>query len=181
MFIRSLSTALVLCAVFVTGCATAPKVRIDKDPTADLGSYKTFGFIERPATDHGPYSTLMTTRLRQATRTQLEQLGYTYDEQAPQLKVNFFLNVADRQELRTSPAPGGFYGYRRGIYRSWTGDLETVQYKAGTLGVDLVDASKNALVWQGLAEGKVSAEASRKPDEAIDRVVAQIFERFPKS
>jgi hypothetical protein len=177
---RHAATAALLLAVTVAaGCASAPSVRTDKDPAVDMKAYKTFGFFEPLATDKSPYSTLLSRHLREATRAQLESHGYAYSEQTPDLKVNFFLNVADRQELRSSP---GFYGYRRGVYRSWAGypyDLETVSYRQGTLGVDLVDAESNSLVWQGVAEGRVDAKAQKSPAETIRSVIGEIFTRLP--
>jgi hypothetical protein len=175
--------ALVLSAALSTGCATGPKVRVDKDPGADMAAYKTFAFFEPAATDQARYSTLMTGRLKDATRSELERLGYTYDERAPQLRVNFFLNIIDKQELRSATASaGGFYRYRSGSYRAWSSypyDIETVNYQAGTLGVDLVDVGTKALVWQGVAEGRVPKEAYRNPGQAVDAVVAELFRNFP--
>jgi hypothetical protein len=182
--VRWLSTAS-LFFILATACATGPTIRIDRDPSADMSSYKTFGFFDQVATDRAQYSTLMSSRLKQATRAQLEQLGYTYEEHDPDLRVNFFLNIADKQEIRSSPSAsmgGGYYGYRRGGYATWGGypyDVETVNYKAGTLTIDIVDARKNSLVWQGLAEGRVKDESIRNPGPTIDAVVAQIFRGFP--
>jgi hypothetical protein len=123
--------------------------------------------------------------LKRATGAQLERLGYTYDERNPDLRVNFYLNVVNQQEVRSSPSAsigGGYYGYRRGGYGAWGGypyDVETVNYKAGTLSVDLVDARTNSLVWQGLAEGRLKDESVRHPGAAIDAVIDQIFSNFP--
>jgi hypothetical protein len=175
----SLLSAAAAFLLAAAGCASGPAVLVDQDPTADLASYRTFAFFDRAATDRdGRYSTLLTEHLRQATRAELERLGYVYDERAPQLLVNFFLNVEDRQEIRTTPAAGGFFGYR--FYPAWGGyDVQTVRYKAGTLSVDLVDAGRNSLVWQGLVEGKVRREALENPGVAIGKIVAEIFGSFP--
>jgi hypothetical protein len=81
-----------------------------------------------------------------AHRGFLERLGFTYDEHAPDLLVNFYLNIVDKQEIRST---------------------------------HLVDARKNALVWQGLAEGRLKDESLRNPGPAIDAVVAEIFRNFP--
>jgi hypothetical protein len=182
---RTFYRLALLSALFTAGCATGPTIRIDQDPAANMAQYKTFGFYDHVATDQTRYSTIMSTRLKQMTREQLERLGFTYDENAPQLRVNFFVKIADKQEIRSSaPGPAGFYRYRVGSYRAWSAypyDIETVDYKAGTLSVDLVDVKANALVWQGLAEGKVKKEAFEHPDKAIDAVVAEIFRGFPNS
>src|SRR6185312_4759601 len=67
-----------------------------------------------------------------------------------------------RKPVRTTaPAAGrGFYGYRLG-YRAWGAypyDIETVSYKQGTLAIDVIDANRNTLVWQGVAQGRLDAK-----------------------
>ena len=168
---RLFPAILVLSALgAAAGCTSGPAVRIDKSPTVNLAEYKTFGFYDHASSDRGQYSSIMTVRLQQATRTQLEKLGYTYDSHDPQLRVNFLVRVTDKQEIHTNP--GLLYRPRIG------GSLETVDYKAGTLNIDLVDVRTNALVWQGTAEGRVSRDASQNPGPAVDAVVAEIFQRF---
>jgi hypothetical protein len=163
------------------GCATGPAVLVDQDPNADLRSYRTFGFFDDVATDRDTrYSTLVTEHLKKATRTELERLGYVYVESAPELRVNFFLNVQERQEIRATPTTAGFIGPR--LYGAWGGyDVQTVQYKAGTLSIDLVDARRNSLVWQGHVEGRVRKEAIENPSSALGKIVAEIFSNFPNS
>jgi hypothetical protein len=169
---RLLPSILILSAALsaAAGCTSGPAVRVDKSPTVNLAEYKTFGFYDHSSNDRGQYSSIMTMRLQQATRTQLEKLGYTYDSHDPQLRVNFLVRVTDKQEIHTNP--GLLYRPRIG------GSLETVDYKAGTLNIDLVDVRTNALVWQGTAEGRVSHDASQNPGPAVDAVVAEIFQRF---
>jgi hypothetical protein len=174
------SLGVVACLiVLMWGCATGPEIRIDMDPRVDMRAYKTFAFFDAVSTDQAGYTTLVSQRLKQATRPQLEQRGYTYSENEPDLRVNFFVRVVDKQEIRSSP---GYYGYRAGYYGAWAGypyNVETVEYKQGTLSVDLVDAKRKQLVWQGVAEGQVSEESQKNPGPAIDKVVAQIFSNFP--
>jgi hypothetical protein len=168
---RFIPAVLILSALgAAAGCASGPDVRVDKNPAVNLTQYKTFGFYEHSSTDTTRYSSIMTARLQQATRAQLEKLGYTYDAKEPQLRVNFMLRVTDKQEIRTSP--GSYYRPRLG------GSLETVDYKAGTLAIDLVDMQTNALVWQGVAESRVSRDAAQNPGPAVEQAVSEIFERF---
>jgi hypothetical protein len=166
--------ALTLTVAVVSGCATGPNVRVDKDPAANMAAYKTFAFFDQVSTDRARYSTIMTSRLKQATALEMKKLGYVYDEANPQLRVNFFLSVTDRQKIQQTPGAGAarFRGYS-----AWYG-YETVDYKAGTLGIEIVDAKKNVLVWQGVAEGKVSAETMKNPGPALDATVAEIFRNF---
>lgn len=165
-----------LAALVVTACAAGPTIRVDRDPAADLSAYKTFGFFEQVATDRAQYSTIVSSHLKQATAAELRKLGYVYDETNPQLRVNFFLKIADKQEIRSTPAGGiGPYAYRFAL-----SSVESREYKAGTLGIDLVDTKRNALVWQGVAEGRLRNEAARNSGAAISAAVSEIFRNFPE-
>lgn len=163
-------------AVLMSACAASgAKVRTDRDPTADLSSYKTFGFYDQLLGDRARYSTIMSNRLRAATIQQLTKLGYTYDVRAPQLRVNFFLQVAQRAEVRSTPATG----FRPVAWAGYPRDIETVGYKTGTLRIDLVDVARSSSVWQGVAEGRLPEETLSNPGPALDEAVRNIFRQFP--
>jgi hypothetical protein len=174
--------AIVWCCVFaLCACVTGPEVRVDKDPNANLSSYKTFAFFDKVSTDNAQYSSLVSTRLKQGTRAQLERLGFTYAENEPDLRVNFFLKVVDKQRLRSTPS--GYYSYRAGYYGTWGNYpyMDTVDYRDGTLSIDLVDAKRSQLIWQGVAEGEVSDESMKNPGPALDKIVTRIFSNFPNT
>ena len=170
--VSSLVPALLVSAL--AACASKPDVRHDKDPAADLAAYRTFAFFDPLATDRARYSTILSSRLKQATREQLERQHYVYSEASPDLRVNLFVNVVERQELRATPAGRGFYGYR-----GWATSLDTVEYRHGTLAIDLVDTRRIALVWQGVAEGRLDPKLANDPGPGVDAVVQQIFAGFP--
>jgi Domain of unknown function (DUF4136) len=163
-------------AVLMSACAASgPKVRTDRDPTAQLSSYQTFGFYDQLLGDRARYSTIMSNRLRAETIEQLTKLGYTYDVRAPQLRVNFFLQIANRTDVRSAPATG----FRPLAWGGYPREIETVGYKAGTLRIDLVDVARSSSVWQGVAEGRLPEEALRNPGPAVDEAVRSIFRQFP--
>ena len=166
--------------VLAAGCATGPEIRRDANPSVDLGQYRSFGYCGPLATDRAGYEPVRTARLKAATRRNLEAKGYVYAEADPDLLVNFYVNVEDRQEIRTSPLSIGYYGYRRGFYTGWhTRDIETVNYQEGTLTIDLIDRARKLLVWEATAEGRVSRQARQNPGPAIDTVVDQMMAPLP--
>ncbi len=175
-----LMIALALCSA---ACTSGPQVRVDSDPSANLTSYKTFAFFEELATDKSSYSTMITSRLKDATRRELERRGYEEVTQNPDLRVNFNTNVENRTDVQSSPsASAGFYGYRAGMYGAWGGypiDIHTTHYQQGTLVIDLVDAQKRQLVWQAIAQGRLSKKALENPAESIDALIAEMFEKYP--
>lgn len=167
---------LLLLVVLLAGCASAPDIRIDKAPAANLSQYRTFSFYDQLPTDRSNYTTLVSQRLKQSTREALERHGYQFSEQNPDLKVNFNVRITDRQELRSYPTSGGIFIRRAGL-----NDVDVVNYRQGTVSIDLVDNHMKSLVWQGIADGRVDDRMIDEPGKAIDSVVKQIFIGFPLS
>jgi hypothetical protein len=194
----SISAAAAMLVLLSAGCASGPTVRVDKDPSVNLRAYKTFAFFESvarsgplpalpvvelptraglpvmfepPAGGNVRYTTLQTQHLQHATREQMERQGYVYDEAHPDLRVNADLHVDEKFELRSTPGAYGYIGF--------VGAVDSAYYRQGTLSVDLIDVRRNALVWQGVAEGRVDTQATKDPGPAIAAAVAEIFAGFP--
>jgi Domain of unknown function (DUF4136) len=170
---RAAGLATLAFVALAAGCASKPDVRHDQASGTDFGAYKTFAFYESGSAS---YASLLEQRLRQATRAELERQRYVYDERNPDLRVNYALHVIDKQELQSMPSAGRFG------YRGWYGtSLQTVEYRQGTLAIDLVDARRDALVWRAVAEGRLDSKAIEQPGPAIDVAVGELFARFPST
>jgi Domain of unknown function (DUF4136) len=177
---------LIAAIVLIAGCATpGPEIRRDTNPAINLTAYKTFGFFSPLATDTAGYESMLTGHLKGVTRRMMEAKGFVYSENNPDVLVNFYVNVQDVQEIRSSPTyVGGYYGYRAGYYGGYYGGfaaptIETINYQEGTLTVDIVDAKRKVVAWAGTAEGRVSKEARRNPGPAIDAVVTEMMAPMP--
>ena len=113
---------------------------------------------------------------------ELEARGYQKGDN-PDLLVNFNVQTKDKIKTTTTPsgpAYGGYYGYRSGYYGTWGGyDTQVTQYTEGTLTVDVIDAGRKQLAWDGTAVGRVHEEARKNLQPAVDKVITQIFEKFP--
>ena len=176
--------AVALLVALIAGCATSspPNTRIDYDKSADFSVYRTFGFPKETGTDRGGYSTLVTSYFKSSVTTAMEARGYKYTEEKPDLLVNFFMNTRERTELGRARGFGhGYYGYRYGLYRGWPmyEQDRTVTYKIGTINVDIVDAEKKQLVWEGISEGRVSEEAMANPKVTVNAVVTELMRKYP--
>ena len=175
-------SAAIAVGLLASACASGPQVRADADPSVNFSAYKTFGFFDQLATDRSKYSTMITSRLKDATRRELQRRGYE-EASAPQLLVNFNTNVENRTDVQSTPSAGaGFYGYRAGMYGAWGGypqDVHTTHYQEGTLAIDIVDASKKQLVWQGVAQARLTKSMLENPGDTIDSVVTDIFAKYP--
>lgn len=175
-------------ALLIGGCASSPPIHRETNPAATFASYRTFGFYSPLATDKASYESMFSQHLKDATRRMMESKGYVYSERGADLLLNFYVNVQDRQEIRSTPGtagsaygyPGGYYGYRGGYYRSFGAPtVETVNYKQGTLTIDLVDARQKALAWTATVEGRISYDAIRNPGPAIDTLVTNMMAPVP--
>jgi hypothetical protein len=173
-------------ALALAGCATTAgrDVTVDYDRSTDLGSYKTYGFPESVGTDRAGYSTLVTKYFKDAVNREMLRRGYVYDAEDPDLLVNFFSNVREVTDVRRTPSVSfgyGYYGYRYGLYSAWPlyeHGVDTVRYKVGTVNLDIVDGERMQLVWEGVAEGRITQADMKNPRVAIDAVVAELFQRY---
>ena len=171
-------------ALALAGCATttASDITVDYDRTADLGSYRTYGFPETVGTDRAGYSTLVTAYFKDAVNREMQRRGFVYEEEDPDLLVNFFSNVREVTDVRTTPRPSfsyGYYSYRYGLYGAWPlYDQQVEQYKVGTVNLDIVDGERMQLVWEGVAEGRITRDDMENSRVAVDAVVAELFQRF---
>ena len=58
-------------------------------------------------------------------------------------------------------------------------EVETVRYKTGTANVDVVDLSKKQVVWEGIAEARLTDKMMKDPRTAINGVITEMFLQFP--
>ena len=52
-------------------------------------------------------------------------------------------------------------------------------YRVGTGNIDVVDARRKVLVWEGIAEGRLSEAMLTNPGPAIGEIVADMFAQYP--
>jgi hypothetical protein len=182
---------MALALLLLAGCATPTSVRVMQDPEVDLAGFSTFGFFEPLGTDRAQYKTLVSAQLKASARREMEARGYTYTETDPDLRINFSASLADKMRVNqvpVSPAPmagparwpGGYYGYRTGLYSAYPMYETTVtEYQEGTLNIDLVDARRMRLVWEGVGVRSVSPKSLENIGPTLDATVIAIFEKFP--
>jgi Domain of unknown function (DUF4136) len=176
-----LAALLLTTGLALQGCATKPNVRAEYDHAADFGKYRTFNFVPQLSTDKKGYSTLTTEQLKSAVTHELQQRGYQVSTE-PDLLVNFSGRLEDKQSIESSPT--GYYGYRTGYYGAWPGyamgsDVYTVNYKQGTLNVDIVDAKTMRMVWEGVTVGEVTKKHLKDREATINKAVSNIFAKYP--
>jgi Domain of unknown function (DUF4136) len=121
----------------------------------------------------------LTTYFEIAVSREMDARGYRKADGNADLLVNFNANAREKVDIQSTPGPAvGYYGYRTGLYAGGP-QVTMVRYKVGTANIDVADASKKKLLWEGGAEGELTDEVMKNPQAAVDKAVAQIFTQFP--
>lgn len=169
----------------LAACTTGPEVHVESDRTADFSQYRTFAFISPLGTDRDGYQTIVSQHLKAATQRELEARGLRLDTNAPQLLINFNASLDDKLRVTSVPmgyGMGGYYGYRYGMYSAWPMYYDATvvhQYQQGTLNIDVVDAARKQMIWEGVVTNSVTKKDLDNVQAAIDRAVAAAFAKYP--
>jgi len=173
---------IALGALILAGCETGPQVRSVTEPGANLAVYHTYSFVAEPGTNRGGNVTPLTTFFETAITREMNARGFQRVDSGGDLLVNFNARVTEKADIQSTPAPGpyygyGYYGYRGGLYAG--PEVQTVRYKVGTANIDVVDAKRKVVVWEGIAEQELTDDVMRNPQAAVDNAVAKMFTQFP--
>lgn len=164
--------------VVAASCSTI-RVSSDFDKTAGFAAYKTYAFTAEALSL--PVNDLNRNRILSAIETELAAKGFTKTETNPDVLIDVTIKGEQKQTATATNSGGYGYGYRYG----WGGGFSTTTinydtYVDGTLFIDMIDASKKQLVWQGRGTKTVEPEASQKRrEENINYAVKQIFLQYP--
>jgi len=173
---------IALAALMLAACETGPQVRSVSEPGANLSIYRTYSFAANPGTNRGGNITPLTTFFETAIAREMNARGFQQVPSGGDLLVNFNARVTEKADIQSTPGPGpyygyGYYGYRGGMYAG--PEVQTVRYKVGTANIDVVDAKRKVVVWEGIAEQELTDDVMRNPQPAVDNVVAKMFMQFP--
>ena len=164
---------LLLLALVVTSCSSV-RVASDYDKNANFNDYKTFAFY-KPGIDKAEISDLDKRRILRAIESELLAKGFTKSEN-PDLLVSIF--TKSREKINVYNNGWGPYGYGWG-WSPFYNNFNTVsQSTEGVLYIDLIDANKKELIWQGQGTGYLTQNVDRK-DERIGEFVNKIMEKYP--
>jgi hypothetical protein len=185
--------ALAGAALVAAGCASGPRVRAERDRTVDFSQYHTFGFVSPLGTDREGYQTMVSQYLKSATQRELEARGLRLVDNSPQLLVNFSGRLNDRLLATTMPSTGvmvgvgaghGYYRSRMGFYTTWPMypmETRVDTYSEGTLNIDVIDAARKQMIWEGVAVGRVTEKTMENLKPEIEEAVTAIFAKYPET
>lgn len=183
--LRGLAAAAALALGLLAGCATSSDTQPEtmRDPQADFGSYRTFGWHGTGATADAASEEplkLLDSNVRVAITAELRKRGYVEAPAGttPDLRMAYETASTDKLEnnpVRVGIGVGGWGGNVGGSVN--VGSPSVRNYREGTLVIHAIDAARNAEVWQGRVSKKIT-KGSLEP-AAIAAAVASAMQDFP--
>ncbi len=174
---------VLLLSFVVTSCVSV-RVATDYDKNANFNDYKTFAFF-KPGIDKAEINDLDKRRILRAIEAELLAKGFTKSE-SPDLLISIFTKSNQRVDIYNNYwgygawGWGGFgpYGWGGGPWGwGWNQPMASTSTE-GILFIDIINAEKKELIWQGQGTGYLSKNMEKK-EERINEFVKKILERYP--
>ena len=165
---------LPLMLLFLVASCNSIRVTSDYETSTDFSKYKTFAFYKK-GIDKVDISDLDKRRILKAVENEMLAKGFTKSEK-PDVLVNIFTKSRQKVDIYNDNMYFGwhpwYYGPNYGMHIS--------KYTEGTLFIDLIDAKKKELAWQGIGSGALNTSGDAiKKEEKIKEFVAEIMAKYP--
>jgi hypothetical protein len=162
--------------IFILSACSSLRVNYDYDKNIDFNQYKTYAFHKK-GVDKVEISGLDKKRILNAIDAELSKKGMIKSDN-PDLLVNIFTKERERIDVNQYNAGWGYgWGYGWNPYL-WGGRSYVSSTTEGTLYIDLIDAKKKELVWEGQGVGYLTQNREQK-EKLINEFVAKILAQFP--
>jgi hypothetical protein len=172
-----MKTYFLLLLLALTGCAAEQVQRTEQAPNVDFRVYKTYNFMDVTARNEAAFQGTGIETLKQATGREMQRRGYQ-PSASPDLLVNIGVVTQDKVQTRETTLRDApiYLGQRN--YHWQSQDVVVGRYEEGTATVELVDAARQELIWQGSVKSVLSPKED-KLTKRIDDAVTALFEKFP--
>jgi Domain of unknown function (DUF4136) len=161
--------------LFVLASCSSVRVNSDYDKKADFASYKTYAFY-KTGIDKVEISDLDKKRIMRSIDEELTSKGFSKSE-TPDLLIN--INTKTQENVNVNQFQMGFgYGWGFGWNPYFGGNTSVSTSTDGVLTIDLIDAKKKELIWQGEGTGYLTKNSEKK-DENVKGFVTRILSQYP--
>ncbi len=154
--------------LLMTSCVSV-RVASDYDQQVDFTQYKSFAFF-KPGIDKAEISDLDKKRILRAIEAKMLEKGFTKSKK-PDLLVSIF--TKERERINNNPN----WGYNPWMWGPFPNNTVSTRTEA-SLYIDLLDAKKKELIWQGKGTGTLSQNVAEK-QERINKFVNKILDEYP--
>lgn len=166
---------LSILSLFLLASCSAVRVNSDYEKDVDFTSYKTYAF-HKTGIDKVGISDIDKKRILRSIDEEMTLKGFAKSE-TPDLLINFTTKAEKNINVNQFYAGYG-YGWGYGWNPYWGGTASVYTNTEGTLIIDLIDAKKKELIWQGEGVGYLTKNTAKK-DENIKCFVTQILAQYP--
>ncbi len=157
--------------LLMVSCSSV-RVTTDYDTQVDFAKYRTFAFY-KTGIDKAPISDLDKKRIMRAVESELLAKGMRKSSN-PDVLVSLFTKSRERINVNDNRFGGFWYPWYYG-----PNQMNVSQYTEGTLFIDLLDAKKKELVWQGVGTGALRMTDVRRKERRIKEFVKEIMAQYP--
>lgn len=165
-----------LLLLLVAACDTV-SVYSDYDKNVDFAPYKTYAYF-KPGIDKVEISDLDKRRILRAIDEQMQAKGFTKSDN-PDLLINIFTKSREQVDVNQFSAGWGYgWGWGWNPYMMYGGQTTVSTSTQGTLYIDLIDAKKKEMIWQGEGQGTLTRNVDKK-DQKITEFVGKILAQYP--
>lgn len=163
-------------AAVLFGCSSI-QIAYDYDKQADFTKYKTYSFSE--GINEMGVGDINRDRIIRAVENEMTAKGFTMEEN-PDVVLDIHIKAKQMVSATATTSGAGYpwrYGYGGGFS---TTQVNYNEYTEGTLFINMVDMSKEKIVWQGIGTKTINENASpSKREENINYAVKSIFTKYP--
>ena len=159
--------AFFIMGVILTSCNTV-RVTYDFDRATDFNTYKTYNYHTK-GIEKLELNDMDKRRILEAIDAQMAAKGFSKSDN-PQLYINVL--ASSKEKVNIDNGYGGYWG------PYWGGPSRVYQYTSGTIILDVVDNTRNILVWQGAGSGLNVSNLNSKAED-IPKAIGEILSKFP--
>ena len=172
---KTLKLTLLLAALAMLGSCVSVRTMADYDKQANFSNYKTYAFY-KPGIDKAEISDLDKKRILRAIEAEMATKGFTKSE-TPDVLVSIFTKERERVDVYNNNWGWGWYWNPWW----WGPNYNNVSTRTeGSLYIDLIDANKKELVWQGKGTGNLNYAGNvERKEQRIQEFVAEILKKYP--
>jgi len=171
--------------IFLVSACAGNKANVDYDSTAEFSDFKTYAWSDK--TDEATSKSreaypLFHQRIRESIEATMKTKGFkSIDAAQADVLIAYHLSVAATGYTGSSVSFGvGSFGHGSGVGLSASVPVSGQIVEEGTLVINIVDAKKNSVVWQGSSSRELSRSPTpEKTQEMVNEVVNEILVNYP--
>jgi hypothetical protein len=174
-----MKTSLLLLLLALSACATEQVQYAHPQSNVDFRAYKTYNFMDVTARNEAAFKGPGTgiEALKQAVAREMNRRGYQQAAQ-PDVWVNIGVVTQEKVQTRETTLRDAplYIGQRN--YHWQSKEVPVGQYEEGTATIELVDAARQELIWEGSVKSALISDPE-KLTKRIDDAIAALFDEYP--